>query len=53
MRSYANYASRDKSVTNYFLGEPLKDVTVDNFKDLGVIIINDLDFPTIVSQPPT
>ena len=32
--------SRNKSVTNYFLGESLKDD--DNFKDLGVTITKDL-----------
>lgn len=33
---------RDKSVTNYFLEKPLKDVT--NFKDLGVTLTRDLSW---------
>ena len=39
--------SRDKSVTNYFLGEPLKDE--DNFKDLAVTITKDLSWSNHIS----
>ena len=39
--------SRDKSVTNYFLGQPLKDV--NNFKDLGVTITKDLSWSNHIS----
>jgi len=39
--------SRDKSVTNYFLGKPLKDV--NNFKDLGVKITKDLSWSNHIS----
>ena len=39
--------SRDKSVTNYFLGEPLKDE--DNFKDLVVTITKDLSWSNHIS----
>ena len=38
--SFGVDSKREKSVTNYLLGEPLKDV--DNFKDLGVTITKDL-----------
>jgi len=42
--------SRDnyKSVTNYFLGKPLKDV--DNFKDLGVMITKHLSWGNHISM---
>ena len=40
--------SRDKSVTNYTLNKPLKDV--DSFKDLGVVITKDLSWGNHVSM---
>ena len=40
--------SRDKSVTNYFLSKPLKDV--DNFKDLGVTTTKDLSRDNHISM---
>ena len=39
--------SRDKSVTNYFLSKPLKDV--DNFKYLSVTITKDLSWGNHIS----
>ena len=40
--------SRDKSVTNYTLDKPSKDV--DSFKDLGVVITKDLSWGNHVSM---
>ena len=40
--------SRDKSVTNYTLDKPLRDL--DSFKDLGVVITKDLSWGNQVSM---